>query len=70
VATLVEGDDPPSAEMTSEAIPVARIGAQAVEQEHRRLAVRASITFPLDIVEADAISLEPSVDWFTHPESA
>jgi hypothetical protein len=70
VTTLVEGYDASGAQMTSEAIPVTSIGAQAVEQEQRRIALRACVSFPLDVVQADAIPLEPSVDRFAHPGTA
>jgi hypothetical protein len=70
VTALVEGYNASGTQMTSEAIPVTGIGAQAVEQEQRRVAVRAGVSFPLDVVQADAISFEPSVDRFAHPGTA
>jgi len=66
VPPLVEGDDAPVREISREPIPVARVRAQAVEKKQRRLALSGAVRPPLDIVEADAISLQPSVDRFRH----
>jgi len=57
MAALVESDDSPVREVLGEPIPIARVRAQAVEEQHRRRVLSAGVRFPLDVVEADAISL-------------
>jgi hypothetical protein len=57
MAALVEGDDSPVREVLGEPVPIARVRAQAVEQEHRRRVLSAGGRPPLDVVEADAIPL-------------
>jgi len=57
MAALVEGDDSPVVEVLSEPVPVARVRAQAVEEKDWGLEPRGGVRLPLDIVEADAISL-------------
>jgi hypothetical protein len=57
MAALVEGDDSPVGEVLGEPIPIARVRAQAVEQEHRRRVLSAGGRPPLDVVEADATAL-------------
>jgi len=57
MAALVEGDDPPVRELLGEPIPVARVRAQSMEEEHRRQGLGAGVSSPLDVVEAYAVSL-------------
>jgi hypothetical protein len=57
MAALVEGDDSPVWEVLGQSIPIARIRAQAVEEEYRRQLLSAGVRSPLDVVEADSISL-------------
>jgi len=54
---LVEGDDSPVRKVLGEPIPIPRVRAQAVEEEHRRQVLSAGVRSPLDVVEADAMSL-------------
>jgi len=54
---LVEGDDSPVRKVLGEPIPIPRVRAQAVEEEHRRQVLSAGVRSPLDVVEADAVSL-------------
>ena len=59
VAALVEGDDAAPAQMTGGALPVPRVGAEAVQEQDRgpgRL-VRA---LPLQVVEVDAGAAQPA----------
>jgi hypothetical protein len=67
VSTLVEGDEPAISEMARETLPVARIGAEAVKQKHCRRTSGSRLRPPLQVVEAGAISFEPSVGRFAHP---
>jgi hypothetical protein len=57
MAALVEGNDSAVPEVLGEPIPIARVRAQAVEEEYRRQVLCAGVRSPLDVVEADAISL-------------
>jgi len=54
---LVEGDDSPVRKVLGEPIPIPRVRAQAVQEEHRRQVLSAGARSPLDVVETDAISL-------------
>jgi hypothetical protein len=66
MAPLVEGDDSPVREVFHEAIPVARVGAQSVEKEDWRVGLSGGVRPPLRVVQADALSLQPTVDRFGH----
>src|SRR5260370_654113 len=54
---LVEGDDSPLRKGLGEPVPIPRVRAQAVEEEDRRQGLSAGVRSPLDVVEADAMSL-------------
>jgi hypothetical protein len=66
VATLVESDKPPIRKAAREALPVSSVGAETVEQEARRLSLAVSFRFPLQVVEADPVAFEPTVDRCEH----
>ncbi len=66
VPPLVERDQATVAEMAGDAIPVMSVGAEAMQQKHRNIAPRAGFRAPSEVMEADATSLEPSVDRFSH----
>ena len=66
MTTLVEGDEPPLRNVARQPLPVARVRAEAVKQEQRRLPARAGHRHPLEIVQADSISFEPAVSRGAH----
>ena len=66
MTTLIESDQAPGGEMAREAIPVMRVGAQAMKQKHGCVAPRTSFRAPIEVMNADAASLEPSVSRFCH----
>jgi hypothetical protein len=66
VPALVEGDEVPTPELMREAVPVASVGAQAVKEKHRRIGPRFAFRAPLDVVQSDTASIEPSVSRFSH----
>ena len=66
VAALVESDQATGGEMSREAIPVVCVGAQAMKQKDRSVAPRAGFRAPVEVMKADAASLEPSVGRFCH----
>src|SRR5216683_2057543 len=66
MSALVERDQATGGELAGEAIPIARVGAQTMKQKHRRVAPRAGLGPPFDVMKADAPSLEPSVGRFCH----
>jgi len=57
MAALVEGDDSPVREVFGEPIPIARVRAQAVEEEDWQVPLSGGVRPPLHVVQADAISL-------------
>jgi hypothetical protein len=67
MSALVESDQATGGEMAGEAIPIARVGAQTMKQKHRRIVPRTGCRLPLDVMKADATSLEPPVGRFCHP---
>ncbi len=66
MSALVERDDMAIHELACEPVPIARVGAQTVKEEHRRIAPRASFRRPVDVMKTDATSVEPSVGRFRH----
>jgi hypothetical protein len=66
VPALVESDKAMGGEVAREAIPVVSVGAQAMKQKHGSIAPRAGFRAPIEVMKADAASLEPSVGRFGH----
>jgi hypothetical protein len=66
VAALIERDDAVTGQLAGKAVPVARVGAEPVQQEKWTFVARVFVRPPLDVVKADAVSLQPAVDWFAH----
>ncbi len=66
MSALVESDQATGGEMSREAIPVMRVGAQAMKQKHGSVAPRIGFRVPVEVMKADAASLEPSVGRFGH----
>src|ERR1700704_2833010 len=62
VARLVGGAVPHAGKVPAEPLPVARVGAEAVEQQARGLQLGDSFRFPFQVMEADSVSVEPAVD--------
>src|SRR4029077_5315301 len=51
VPTLVESDQAAGGQMAREAVPVVRVGAQAVEQKHGRASSRAGFGAPIEVMK-------------------
>jgi hypothetical protein len=62
MAALIESNKPPVRQAAGESLPVASVRAQTVEQEARRLSLAVSLRFPLQVVEANPVAFEPTVD--------
>jgi hypothetical protein len=63
---LVEGDEMAASELARQTVPVAGVGAEAVQEKHGRIGLRFIFRAPLDVVKIDTASIEPSVDRFSH----
>jgi len=66
VSALVESDESSIWKAAREALPVASVGAETVEQKARRLSLAVSFRFPLQVVEANPVAFEPTVDRCEH----
>ena len=66
VPALVESDEVTGGEVAREAIPVTGIGAQAMKQKYGSRAPRAGFRAPIEVMKANATSLEPTVGRFCH----
>jgi len=66
MSALVESDKPPIRKAARESLPVAGVGAETMEQKAWRPSLAASFRFPLQVVEANPVAFEPTVDRCEH----
>jgi hypothetical protein len=66
MAALIERDETAALEVAGNPIPVSSVGAESVKEEHWRVVPCFPFRRPLDVMEADATSLEPTVGRFPH----
>jgi hypothetical protein len=66
MATLVESDKPATGQVAGEPFPIAGVRAETMEEDHGRVALGVSFRLPLEVVEADPVSLEPAVPRCAH----
>jgi hypothetical protein len=66
MSALVESDNPPTGKPARESLPVSSVGAETVEQEARRLSFGVGFGFPLEVVEANPLAFEPTIDRHAH----
>jgi hypothetical protein len=66
MSPLVESDKPSIRQAARQPLPVTSVGAETVEQKARRLSVAVSFRFPFQVVEANPVAFEPTVDRSEH----
>jgi hypothetical protein len=66
MAALVESGEPATGQVGRDPFPIAGVGAETVEKNHRRTALGVSFRLPLEVVEADPVSIEPAVPRCAH----
>ena len=66
MASLIQGDETTTGQMAREALPVAGVGAQTMEQDQRRIRLGVRFRLPFEVVEADVVAFEPSVNRRAH----
>src|SRR6202022_5149681 len=57
VPALVEGDEMAASELARQAVPITGVGAQAVQEKHRRIGLRVAFWAPLDVVKINTASI-------------
>jgi hypothetical protein len=66
VPALVESDEPAIRQAMRQPLPVASVGAETVEQKTRWLALAIGFGCPFQVVEANPVAFEPTVDRCEH----